>query len=63
MNGRTLYQVTTPYACAGIEVDYATKTVIRAAPIFSWMYGKALSFCQAWIRSKGVGFTLTEVKE
>lgn len=45
-----LYQVTLPYACAGIIVR--NKRVVEAAPIFGWMRGRTVSEVSSWVRGK-----------
>lgn len=49
-----LFQITLPYACAGIETEtlnpYAV--VVRAAPIFQWMLGKPFYMIEQWVVRK-----------
>ena len=45
-----LYQVTTPWMCAGMEVERGRVT--RAAPILRWAVGKELSYLGAWCKRK-----------
>ena len=45
-----LYQIKLSYACAGIIVQ--NNTVIRTAPIFSWMTGKNLNQIKTWVYNK-----------
>ena len=45
-----LWQITTPYMCAGIIVDYDTKLIIHAAPILRWPEWKKLSRVINWCK-------------
>lgn len=44
-----LWQVTVPYACAGIMAD-AEGVIQVTAPIFQWMAGKTISEIEQWVR-------------
>ena len=46
-----LYIINLSYATFGIVVD--NDTVIRAAPIGSWMVGKNITFISRWVSKKG----------
>lgn len=49
----TLYQITTSYFCAGVEVNSA-RFVVRAAPILAWAVGKPFYQLQNWcLRKQG----------
>ena len=47
---KELYQITLPYACAGIIIE--NNIVVKAAPIFNWMKGKNLNEIKRWVNNK-----------
>ena len=47
----TMFYVSLPYACAGVEVKDGVVT--RAAPIFRWMIGKRWNSMRRWAERKG----------
>jgi hypothetical protein len=62
MSKPTLYQVTLPYACFGVEVK--GQTVVDAAPIGRWMVGKSLVVVGEWVaRKHGTLRRIEEPKE
>lgn len=48
----TLYYITIPYACFGIEVNI-NSIVVNTAPIAKWMVGKHINEVKSWIDKKG----------
>jgi hypothetical protein len=48
----TLYYITIPYACFGIEVNI-NSIVVNTAPIAEWMVGKHINEVKSWIGKKG----------
>ena len=46
-----LVQVSTNYACAGIEIS-KQGIVVKTAPIFSWMKGKSIYEIKKWKQIK-----------
>ena len=45
-----LYQITLPYACAGVIVRDGK--AYKTAPIFGWMKGKNIGYIKSWVKKK-----------
>jgi len=48
----SLYQLTTSYACGGIEVD-SSNTIMITCPIYKWMIGKKVDYVIDYLKRKG----------
>ena len=55
-----LYRVTSPYFCAGVEVNDMS-FIVAAAPILRWTIGKRVNECIIYWKRKG--FEVMEVKK
>lgn len=57
-----LYQLTSKYACAGVEVD-ENHVIVKTAPIYKWMRGKKARYCIDYLKERGLYRSMVPVKK